>query len=163
MSLIACPECNNQISTQAKCCPHCGYSHIKKEMSLIACPECNNQISTQAKCCPHCGYSHIEKEEKGQAPKKQSSGSIVRVISGLFLAGLGAYLGALIGFTLRPNLSLRSGQLSLETIIGCITNPHLHDSISRSTAQTSLTYMIIGAILGIIIGAMVPQLLSFKK
>ena len=30
MALIKCPECNNDVSTEAISCPHCGYPIAKK-------------------------------------------------------------------------------------------------------------------------------------
>ena len=37
MALITCPECNREVSDQAKLCPHCGYKlpRTKKELSPI--------------------------------------------------------------------------------------------------------------------------------
>lgn len=34
MALLNCKECNNQVSTQAKRCPHCGAKAPKKKMSM---------------------------------------------------------------------------------------------------------------------------------
>lgn len=34
MPLISCPECNQQVSTSADVCPHCGYP-LKKETSNV--------------------------------------------------------------------------------------------------------------------------------
>lgn len=51
MALIKCKECGEEISSNAKVCPHCGY---KNEVSV--CPECGKEINEIDTNCPACGY-----------------------------------------------------------------------------------------------------------
>lgn len=55
MSLINCPECNQEISDKAKCCPHCGYELPTQERIYqgIYCTKCLDsryQINENEKC-----------------------------------------------------------------------------------------------------------------
>ncbi len=51
MALIKCKECGEEISSNAKVCPHCGY---KNEISV--CPECGKEVNENDANCPACGY-----------------------------------------------------------------------------------------------------------
>ena len=51
MALIKCKECNKEISSTVKVCPHCGYKNDKK-----TCPECGVVVKQTDKSCPECGY-----------------------------------------------------------------------------------------------------------
>lgn len=51
MALIKCKECGEEISSNAKVCPHCGY---KNEISV--CPECGKEVNESDTNCPACGY-----------------------------------------------------------------------------------------------------------
>ena len=51
MALIKCKECGEEISSNAKVCPHCGY---KNEVSV--CPECGKEVNESDANCPTCGY-----------------------------------------------------------------------------------------------------------
>ncbi len=51
MALIKCKECGEEISSNAKVCPHCGY---KNEVSV--CPECGKEVNESDTNCPACGY-----------------------------------------------------------------------------------------------------------
>lgn len=51
MALIKCKECGEEISSNAKVCPHCGY---KNEISV--CPECGKEVNESEANCPACGY-----------------------------------------------------------------------------------------------------------
>ncbi len=51
MALIKCSECNNEISSSAKTCPHCGYKNEKK-----TCPECGAVVKNSDAVCPECGF-----------------------------------------------------------------------------------------------------------
>lgn len=51
MALIKCKECGEEISSNAKVCPHCGY---KNEISV--CPECGKEVNESDANCPACGY-----------------------------------------------------------------------------------------------------------
>ncbi len=56
MALIKCPECEKEISSSAKTCPHCG---IKLEK--ISCPECGKKLKGDETNCPDCGYPITKK------------------------------------------------------------------------------------------------------
>lgn len=49
MALIICPECGNQVSSNAKQCVHCG-------CKFTACPECGNVSVGKLNVCDKCGY-----------------------------------------------------------------------------------------------------------
>lgn len=49
MSLIHCPECGQEISSNAGICVHCGYK-------FRVCPECGDVVCEESKACPSCGY-----------------------------------------------------------------------------------------------------------
>lgn len=51
MALIKCKECGEEISSNARVCPHCGY---KNEISV--CPECGKEVKESDANCPACGY-----------------------------------------------------------------------------------------------------------
>lgn len=51
MALIKCKECNKEISSTVKACPHCGFKNDKK-----TCPECGVVVKQTDKSCPECGY-----------------------------------------------------------------------------------------------------------
>ena len=51
MALIKCKECNKEISSTVKVCPHCGFKNDKK-----TCPECGVIVKQTDKSCPECGY-----------------------------------------------------------------------------------------------------------
>ncbi len=49
MALVKCPECGNDISTNAKTCPHCG-------TAIRICPECGAVYAGMQQTCTNCGY-----------------------------------------------------------------------------------------------------------
>ncbi len=51
MALIKCSECDGDISSSAKTCPHCGI-----KISLSKCPECGKKLKGDESNCPDCGY-----------------------------------------------------------------------------------------------------------
>ena len=51
MALIKCSECNKEISSSAKVCPHCGYKNDNK-----TCPECGAVVKSSDNACPECGF-----------------------------------------------------------------------------------------------------------
>lgn len=51
MALIKCSECNNEISSSAKVCPHCGYKNESK-----TCPECGAVVKENDTVCSECGF-----------------------------------------------------------------------------------------------------------
>jgi hypothetical protein len=55
MSLIQCPNCKNDVSSEAAQCPHCKIK-LYPQYGLCQCPECQNTIRIDQWTCPHCGY-----------------------------------------------------------------------------------------------------------
>ena len=50
MALINCPECGEQVSSNAEKCVHCG-------CTFVVCPECSKAyIAGDTNTCPYCGY-----------------------------------------------------------------------------------------------------------
>lgn len=56
MGLIKCPDCEKQISENAKQCIHCG-------CVFQVCPECGTVLAGEHEFCPECGFQ-LEKKEK---------------------------------------------------------------------------------------------------
>ncbi|HEY6352579.1 MAG TPA: hypothetical protein VI636_24550 [Candidatus Angelobacter sp.] len=75
---------------------------------------------------------------------------------------LGAVLGGLIGFLLRPSLPL-IGQLPFSTVITRGSNLSGLDVILKSTAEQSFNYMLIGAIVGAVVLALAAGMMAKKK
>jgi hypothetical protein len=71
--------------------------------------------------------------------------------SKLFI-GVGAVLGAFIGFLLRPSVFL-AGKLPFSTVITRGSNLRGLDELLVPTAQTSFNYLIVGAMVGALAGA----------
>lgn len=69
MALVPCPECQKEVSTEARVCPQCAYPFPGKKvlqeghpvLKLNSCPQCDGPLSQHAQACPHCGASFIEK------------------------------------------------------------------------------------------------------
>jgi hypothetical protein len=70
---------------------------------------------------------------------------------GLALGLVGAILGGLVGFLLRPSVPIL-GQLPFGTVISRGTNLHGLDQILVSTAETSFNYLLAGVIAGAVLG-----------
>lgn len=51
MALIKCSECNKDISSTAKVCPHCGHKNDN-----TTCPECGTVVKSSDNTCPECGF-----------------------------------------------------------------------------------------------------------
>lgn len=56
MSLIKCPECGNEISTNAKSCPKCG-------CEVTICPDCGAVYAGKTEICKNCGYKFKTAEQ----------------------------------------------------------------------------------------------------
>jgi len=77
------------------------------------------------------------------------------------LAAVGLFIGGMIGFLLRPAAPF-IGQLPFETVISRGSNLTGLDTLLVSTAQTSFSYLMVGAILGAI-GGIIVGLMAAKK
>ncbi len=63
MALIHCPECQKEVSTEARTCPQCAYPNpggqVKQNggefSTLMPCPDCGVRVSRHATQCPQCG------------------------------------------------------------------------------------------------------------
>lgn len=75
---------------------------------------------------------------------------------------VGAVLGGLVGFLLRPSLPL-IGQLPFSTVITRGSNLTGLDVILKSTAETSFNYLAIGLIVGAVVLAIAAEMLGKKK
>lgn len=56
MALIKCSECNGDVSSSAKICPHCGI-----KMNVKTCPECGVKLKGDETNCPECGFPLVKK------------------------------------------------------------------------------------------------------
>lgn len=36
MAIINCPECNNEISSEVRICPHCGFKQFRETSKIVA-------------------------------------------------------------------------------------------------------------------------------
>lgn len=67
---------------------------------------------------------------------------------------IGVLIGAIVGFMLRPSVPLL-GQLPLGTVLSGGADLQGFASLLRPTAETSRTYLIVGAVLGGIVGYLI--------
>lgn len=56
MSLIKCPECNQEVSSKAPLCPHCG---VKIADNVKRCPVCGAFLLMDAEQCPKCNTKFV--------------------------------------------------------------------------------------------------------
>lgn len=75
---------------------------------------------------------------------------------------LGAFLGGLVGFLLRPSLPL-IGQLPFKTVITRGSNLTGLDVLLKSTAEQSFNYMLIGVVVGAVLLALAAGFIGKKK
>jgi len=75
---------------------------------------------------------------------------------------LGAVLGGLVGFLLRPSLPL-IGQLPFSTVITRGSNLTGLDTLLKSTAEQSFNYMLIGVIVGAVLLALAAGMIGKKS
>lgn len=75
---------------------------------------------------------------------------------------LGAVLGGLVGFLLRPSLPL-IGQLPFSTVITRGSNLSGIDMLLKSTAEQSFNYMVIGVIVGAVVLALAAGMIGKQK
>ncbi len=70
MALVACPECQKEVSTHALSCPECAFPFPGNQASTVGqsgsklktCSDCGCPVSRQAQSCPHCGLQLMEKK-----------------------------------------------------------------------------------------------------
>ena len=77
-------------------------------------------------------------------------------------AVLGAILGGLVGFLLRPSVPFL-GQLPFSTVITRGSNLTGLDVILKSTAEQSFNYLVIGAIVGAVVLAIAAGMMGKSK
>ena len=70
---------------------------------------------------------------------------------------VGAVLGGLVGFLMRPAIPLL-GQLPFETVITRGSQLSGFDLLLRSTAEQSFNYVLMGTIAGALVGYLLPRL-----
>jgi F0F1-type ATP synthase assembly protein I len=74
----------------------------------------------------------------------------------LMQALVGAVIGGLVGFLLRPSVPL-IGQLPFGTVINRGSNLSGLDLLLKGAAETSCNYMIVGVLIGAAVGWMIMQ------
>jgi membrane protease subunit (stomatin/prohibitin family) len=60
-----CPDCKNDIPTNAKFCPYCGH----QQLVIKQCPNCGKNLTASAKFCSRCGHPAEAKPEPRFCPK----------------------------------------------------------------------------------------------
>lgn len=63
MALVPCPECQKEVSTEARACPQCAFPFPGKKgaqeghsaANSHTCPECHGLLPPHARACPYCG------------------------------------------------------------------------------------------------------------
>jgi membrane protease subunit (stomatin/prohibitin family) len=55
--VFPCPECHNEIPTDAKFCPYCGH----QQLVIRQCTACGKNLTANAKFCSRCGHPAEEK------------------------------------------------------------------------------------------------------
>ena len=56
---FSCPECHNEIQTDAKFCPYCGH----QQLVIRQCAACGKNLTASARFCSRCGHPAEEKPE----------------------------------------------------------------------------------------------------
>ena len=87
---------------------------------------------------------------------------IFRVIVPAFRRGYGLvvvaiFIGAVIGFLLRPSLPL-IGQLPFDVVLTRGANLQGVDLLAKSTAETSFNYIVVGALIGLVAGIPISRM-----
>ena len=67
-STIICPDCQNQIASDARFCPLCGH----QQLVLSQCLNCGKNLVPNAKFCSKCGHATSEKPQIRVCPKCHS-------------------------------------------------------------------------------------------
>jgi hypothetical protein len=93
---------------------------------------------------------HVKNLEVSQGVAPGDAMSLEQEVRTLFVLG-GAFLGAAVGFLLRPANRL-TGQLDLATVISRGTNLTGLDQLLKPQAETSFNMMLIGALIGAVVG-----------
>ncbi len=77
MALIKCPNCGNQMSDKALCCPACGYENQAQEKKIQNfCIECGNKLSENDTVCSVCGCPINKEHENLEQLQKVEVASI---------------------------------------------------------------------------------------
>ena len=74
MALIKCKNCNGEVSSMAKKCPHCGTSLVPTKD--IICSECGNKIKDGAAICDKCGCPVHQEKKMAETAKEKIYGSL---------------------------------------------------------------------------------------
>lgn len=74
---------------------------------------------------------------------------------------LGSFVGAVVGFLLRPAVPL-VGQLPLMVVLTRGANLQGLDRLVVPTAETSFNYMLVGGIIGTVLGLLAPKFMAKK-
>jgi len=93
MALIKCPQCGNDVSSEATQCPHCKVI-LSPQKDLCRCPECQNTIHLNQWTCPYCGF------------KRSKIDFVSRAIDGCALSGASFFIWlslAVLGFVVFFN------------------------------------------------------------
>ena len=64
MSLLKCPECRHEVSSQAPACPHCG---VAIAGNIKRCPICGEICLMDAEACPQCGTQFVVERKASTA------------------------------------------------------------------------------------------------
>lgn len=77
MSIIKCPECGNQVSSNASMCPNCGCPmEVINEVNISKrCVECGQQLPQHVAACPHCGCPVSESNTSAQSQSNSALNS----------------------------------------------------------------------------------------
>jgi len=134
----------------------------------VSCANCSKPVDEGDQFCPYCNapmsnapmsnYYRPKKEKEGtpelasdvNAARIPKANELLRKAMGLG-GVVGALVGGIIGFLLRPSVPL-IGQLDFGAVISRGSNLRGMDQLLVSTAETSFNYLVVGAIIGGMIG-----------
>jgi membrane protease subunit (stomatin/prohibitin family) len=62
---FSCPDCQQNVSKEAKFCPHCGHQIVVFQQ----CSQCGKNLPPNAKFCVQCGHAIEQKPQSLKCPK----------------------------------------------------------------------------------------------
>ncbi len=111
---------------------------------------CGSEVGYYDVVCGKCGSDLTDNDACPKATPETTAEN-PRAAAASFV-GPGVFVGALLGYLLRPSIPIIGQQLPFATVITGGAGLEGLDSILKGIAQRSLGYVVIGAVLGGVVG-----------